>query len=243
MQKSLVSNRIVLRIATSVEREEIYRLRHEVYARELGQHALNQLGSLHDPLDEFNIYIVAVLDGELAGFVSITPPGFGSYSVDKYLCRENFPELAGDGLYEVRLLTVTNRFRRREAAGLLMYAALRWIESQNGERIMAIGRREVLDLYAHVGLEKLGHQIRSGAVVYELLTATVAHMLERIKTFTPLLNRLERAADWRLDIPFRKPAACFHGGAFFEAIGAEFDHLERRHRIINADVLDAWFPP
>jgi len=237
------SNRIVVRIATLAEREEIYRLRHEVYARELGQHAQNKIGSLHDSLDEFNIYIAASLDGVLAGFVSITPPGFGSYSVDKYLCRENFPELAGDGLFEVRLLTVTNRFRRREAAGLLMYAALRWIESQKGERIMAIGRREVLDLYFHVGLEKLGRQIRSGAVTYELLTATVARMAERIKNFTPLLNRLERAVDWQLDIPFRKPAACFHGGAFFDAIGPEFEHLERRHRIINADVLDAWFPP
>ena len=36
---------------------------------------------------------------------------------------------------------------------------------------------------------------------------------------------------------------CYHGGAFFDAIGAEFNHLERRHEIINADVLDAWFPP
>ena len=243
MRNPLTSNRIVVRLATLADREEIYRLRHEVYARELGQHALNKMGSLHDPLDEFNIYLVASLNGALAGFVSITPPGFGSYSVDKYLCRENFPELAGEGIYEVRLLTVTNRFRRREAAGLLMYAALRWIESQNGERIMAIGRREVLDLYVHVGLEKLGHQIRSGAVTYELLTATVARMGERIKTFTSLLNRLERMVDWQLEIPFRKPAACFHGGAFFDAIGPEFDHLERRNRIINADVLDAWFPP
>lgn len=37
--------------------------------------------------------------------------------------------------------------------------------------------------------------------------------------------------------------ACFHGGGFFAAIGEEFDHLERRHQIISADVLDAWFPP
>ena len=36
---------------------------------------------------------------------------------------------------------------------------------------------------------------------------------------------------------------CFHGGAFFEAIGEEFDRLERRTSVINADVLDAWFPP
>jgi histidinol-phosphate/aromatic aminotransferase/cobyric acid decarboxylase-like protein len=38
-------------------------------------------------------------------------------------------------------------------------------------------------------------------------------------------------------------AACYHGGAFFDAIGPEFNHLERRHAIINADVLDAWFDP
>jgi len=37
--------------------------------------------------------------------------------------------------------------------------------------------------------------------------------------------------------------ACYHGGAFFDAIGPEFDHLARRHRVIAADVLDAWFPP
>jgi histidinol-phosphate/aromatic aminotransferase/cobyric acid decarboxylase-like protein len=38
-------------------------------------------------------------------------------------------------------------------------------------------------------------------------------------------------------------AACYHGGAFFDAIGDAFDQLDRRHTIVNADVLDAWFPP
>ena len=36
---------------------------------------------------------------------------------------------------------------------------------------------------------------------------------------------------------------CFHGGAFFEAIGERLHDVERRHSIVNADVLDAWFPP
>lgn len=36
---------------------------------------------------------------------------------------------------------------------------------------------------------------------------------------------------------------CFHGGAFFSAIGEDFRDLWRRERIVNADVLDAWFPP
>ena len=35
----------------------------------------------------------------------------------------------------------------------------------------------------------------------------------------------------------------YHGGAFFDAIGREFDDLERVSDVISADVLDAWFPP
>src|SRR5215475_3979419 len=42
---------------------------------------------------------------------------------------------------------------------------------------------------------------------------------------------------------FAPTPACYHGGAFFEAIGEEFDALSRLATVINADVLDAWFPP
>ena len=41
----------------------------------------------------------------------------------------------------------------------------------------------------------------------------------------------------------RTSAPCFHGGAFFEAVGPRFDDLSRSERVVNADVLDAWFPP
>lgn len=38
-------------------------------------------------------------------------------------------------------------------------------------------------------------------------------------------------------------AGAFHGGAFFETIGFDLQHLERSTGIISADVLDAWFDP
>lgn len=41
----------------------------------------------------------------------------------------------------------------------------------------------------------------------------------------------------------REPAACFHGGGFFQDVGEDFRSLSRRRSILNADVLDAWFPP
>jgi histidinol-phosphate/aromatic aminotransferase/cobyric acid decarboxylase-like protein len=36
---------------------------------------------------------------------------------------------------------------------------------------------------------------------------------------------------------------CYHGGAFFSAIGNDFFDLERSNTVISADVLDAWFDP
>jgi histidinol-phosphate/aromatic aminotransferase/cobyric acid decarboxylase-like protein len=36
---------------------------------------------------------------------------------------------------------------------------------------------------------------------------------------------------------------CFHGGAFWRAIGPDFSRLGRSREVIAADVLDAWFPP
>ena len=47
----------------------------------------------------------------------------------------------------------------------------------------------------------------------------------------------------RCATPRREPPPCYHGGAFFEAVGEEFRALERLSTVISADVLDAWFPP
>lgn len=35
----------------------------------------------------------------------------------------------------------------------------------------------------------------------------------------------------------------FHGGEFFKAVGNDFQSLENAQKIINADVLDAWYDP
>ncbi len=243
MRRTLASKPVILRLATATDHDQIYRLRHDIYACELGQHAVNGDGRLSDALDEFNVYLVADCAGEIAGFISITPPEDGRFSVDKYVHRADFAPLRDGQFHEVRLLTVAPNHRGREIAFALMYAAFRWVEAHDGDRVVAIGRREILDLYLHVGLERLGCEIQSGAVTYELLAATLRQFHTRLKDFSSLLQRLERSLDWRLAFPFRKPIACFHGGAFFDAIGPEFDHLERRNEIINADVLDAWFPP
>lgn len=107
--------------ATEADRNSIYRLRYAVYAAELAQHHPNVEGCLSDQLDQFNEYIVATIGSEIVGFVSITSPGNGSYSVDKYFSRSDVPFPFDISLYEVRLLTVPTHRRGHNIAVLLMF--------------------------------------------------------------------------------------------------------------------------
>jgi histidinol-phosphate/aromatic aminotransferase/cobyric acid decarboxylase-like protein len=243
-----------VRLASSEDRQRIYQLRHDVYAQELGQHRCNDRGELTDVLDEFNQYLVVAQGDDIAGFLSITPPGGGRYSLDKYLPRGEWPFPVDDGLYELRLLTVVERHRAGPVAMLLMHAAQRYLQQRSARRVMAIGRREVLEIYLKIGLERLGPSFLSGAVQYDLMAAKLDDIVRTVARFGPTLRGLQSRVTWDLDCSFTHermngapPSAdapnCYHGGAFFDAIGVGFETLGRRHEIINADVLDAWFPP
>jgi len=233
----------VVRMADDRDRETIYRMRHEVYAAELGQHSPNAAGRLTDALDAFNHYIV-IADGErIVGFVSITPPGGPSYSIDKYFKRTELPFAVDDKLYEIRLLTVPQSSRSRLLASALMYAAFRWIEARGGTHIAAIGRKEIRSIHLRVGLKPTGQDVQSGAVTYGLLHGTMAEIHAALPGVRPILDRVQAEMSWQIGVAYDTPTACYHGGKFFEAVGDEFQTLERLDTIIAADVLDAWFPP
>jgi histidinol-phosphate/aromatic aminotransferase/cobyric acid decarboxylase-like protein len=237
------TSRWVVRMATDADREVIYRIRHEVYARELGQHATNSAQRLTDSLDTYNRYIVVADGTTLHGFVSITPAGSPKFSIDKYLAREVLPFPVDDRLFEVRILTVTATHRRSLLALALMYAAFRWVEARGGTRIMAIGRQDLLAMYGRVGLIPCGQVIQSGAVTFELMTTTMPEVHAALAGVRPMLDRIGQEMAWDIGVDFHTPATCYHGGSFFDAVGEEFDDLRRLHTVVNADVLDAWFPP
>jgi ribosomal protein S18 acetylase RimI-like enzyme len=121
---------IEVSLATPEDRVQIYAIRHQVYARELRQHPDNPEGVLQDALDDINTYVVAKRGGSVVGFVAVTPPATYGYSIDKYFRRDDLPLRFDDGLYEVRLLTVTPSYRHSWLGSLLMYAALRFVESR-----------------------------------------------------------------------------------------------------------------
>ena len=193
-------------IATRSEREQIYRIRHDVYARELGQHSENASGRLTDALDVFNVYIAASIGTQVVGFVSITPPDHDRYSLDKYVDRGEFPFEFDVGVFEVRILTVIEPFRGTPIAAILMYAALRHVDARGGTRIILMGRTELVDVYRRAGMERLGRTVRSGAVSFEVMSATLDVARTRVARYASALRRLEPLLDWRLGVPFDQPA-------------------------------------
>lgn len=235
--------KVRIALASNDDRPQIYRMRHEVYAAELGQHQIRQDGMLSDGLDEGNIYIVSTIAGKVVGFISITPPELGRYSIEKYLGRDELPFDLDDRTYEVRVLTVAAAHRSSGIASYLMYGAFRWIEEHGGEQIIAIGREEVLSIYQSFGAELVGRRILSGSVSYELMKTSVSHLQRFSVENRARIERLAERVHFDMNFPFCKMPCCFHGGAFFDAIGVGFKALSRREDVVNADVLDAWFPP
>jgi hypothetical protein len=191
--------RVTLSLADAHDRDSIYALRHEVYARELGQHHENANGVLTDVLDGVNTYVVARRGHLVVGFVAITPPNPYGYSVDKYFARPELPFVFDDGLFEVRLLTVVESDRRGMLATLLMYAALRYMESHGARVMMAIGREQVLGLYQRAGLRPHGLRVQAGAVTYELMSADVGEVRRQLGQFDALIRRFEQTVEWRID--------------------------------------------
>lgn len=206
------------------DKTDIFRARHDVYAKELRQYPENPAGVLTDATDEYNQYIVMTQNGALVGFVAITPPGHAK-AMHKHGVRLDHDALA----FEVRLLTTLQR-----GYGLsmcLMYAALRYIEASGGSHIVCMGREQVVPLYERVGFRKADRPIvRSGHVTYVPMESTCADARNAIGEFV-----MPSFVQWALPFPAQPYAPCFHGGRGLETLDPT--------QGIHADVLDAWYPP
>jgi len=237
------TSKFILAIASESDRKEIYKIRYQVYAKELKQHSHNPSEELRDDLDLCNHYVVAKQKGNIIGFVSITSPASPTYSVDKYFTRPSIPYHFNDYLYEVRLLTIVESKRKSLLAVALMFAAFRWVQSHGGKYIVSICRSDIIDMYIKAGLQPLDKKTVSGQVCYDLCVAEIEKLHQTVKQNFQQYETLQNKIDWQLPFSFFTPSACYHGGSFFKAIGEDLQDLQKVKSIINADVLDAWFPP
>ncbi len=228
---TFVNNKLVFTTATQCDRQSIYALRHAIYAEELGQHTVNKAGQLQDDLDLCNHYIVAKNHHEVIGFISITSPSSGKFSVDKYFDRSVIPFSFDEYLYEIRILSVIKEHRNSFLANLLMYAAMRWIEARGGKNIVAICRSSLLKMYVKAGLVPLQHSVTAGRVSYQLSIASIEQLNVLAQRQIEKWKSLESKIDWKLPFSFFAPPPCYHGGVFFTAIGEDLQTLHKHTEV------------
>jgi GNAT superfamily N-acetyltransferase len=189
-------------IATDQDREAVYRLRHDIYAKELQQVPENAEGRLTDGVDAYNVFLAAYRDPELVGFVSVTPPGGGPYAVEKYYPRERWPFPCDDGVFESRLLGVRADHRGQELLVTLVYAAFRYAEVRGARRLISNAHPRMIPFYSLAGLEPTGLRARAGALELELMSATVPRVRQAMARLEPLLRGIAAGVQWELDFPF-----------------------------------------
>ena len=98
-------------------------------------------------------------------------------------------------------------------------------------------------MYKKAGLLPLNQKAVSGKITYDLCVAEVENLNLNVQLNFSVYDAFRSRINCQLPYSFFAPSACFHGGAFFKAIGEDLQDLQKAKCIINADVLDAWFPP
>jgi histidinol-phosphate/aromatic aminotransferase/cobyric acid decarboxylase-like protein/ribosomal protein S18 acetylase RimI-like enzyme len=249
-----IAEDIVIRYARPTDLYHVFKLRHHVYAEELGQYSDNHHGILEDSWDtqRKSVYIVAEtsLTKVLAGFVILTPPP-GPYSLEKHMTIND--DLKGHIGYEIRTLTVAKSFRGHGIGKALAVAAAKHIQQQQDiMNFTAMGRKELLSWYINrFHMKGTGIQLQIGHVQYEVVYGSLkdTQIHEAIQHYTwpswvqytchtQFLRHINNDND---------SSSCYHGGAgLMQRLGHHYQHLgaqQKNHTTIISDVLDAWFPP
>jgi histidinol-phosphate/aromatic aminotransferase/cobyric acid decarboxylase-like protein/ribosomal protein S18 acetylase RimI-like enzyme len=213
MRAGVDESPVVLRLLGPLD--TLTRLQTRVWTRELAQYRV--------PKPETGPTCVAVYGKCVVGYIGIVAPHVVS-SIDQ---RSRFTRAPDE--YEIRALTVDTKFRRRGIASGLMFAAMRYVEADGGTRIIIQARRELLGMYRAFGFAVDPSTFQVGNVAYHIARADIVDIRAHIGTRRP------SGLLWDLPFDSESTSPCFHGGGGLDLAGGK--------RCIQADVLDAWYPP
>lgn len=101
----------------------------------------------------------------------MSDPTSDRLSLDKYVSRDELPFDVDASVFEMRLLTIAQTFRRRGLIAPLLYAGLRYAEHHGASRVVFMGRDALVPLYEKIGFSRTDIAFASGAVSYTVSAA------------------------------------------------------------------------
>ena len=126
---------LVVKIASEAwEFEEIHRLNHETFTKEVPQHQSNQTGHLIDRFHDENTYVIAIDGGRVAGMIAVR--GQRPFSLDHKLPNLDAYLPAGRSIGELRLLAVDKQERMTRLLPALLERVWRHCLSQGFDMVV-----------------------------------------------------------------------------------------------------------
>ena len=162
-----------IRTAIEQDADAIAALIHDTYALELGQYNANEAGRITDRLHNTNLYLVACMDTDLAGMLSITLPSAASFSTLNRLPL--VPEDVANNLHktaEIRLLAIKPTYRGQGVFDQLMQAAIITCYGQGIDRVLISAISNRVSLYEFMGFQTVGEAVQEGTAVFQPMIIT-----------------------------------------------------------------------
>lgn len=157
----------VIRIANEQDWDAIAQLNHDTYALELGQYTPNEERRKTDRLHDTNLYLVAYVQDELVGMVSLTLPETAPFSTLKRLpfvsedIQNHLHQTA-----EIRLLAVKPAYRGQGVFNHLMMATIQTCYQRDIHRVLISAIENRVSLYRFMGFQAIGEPVMEGTAVY-----------------------------------------------------------------------------
>jgi hypothetical protein len=162
------------RAETQDEFDQLFRLNHDTFAGELEQYPTLESGRLVDKFHDKNRYIIALLENEVVGMISLhaEPP----FSVAAKLADPSVLDAHGR-LAEIRLLAVDPAHRNGVVMAGLMLGAYEY--ALDYDTIVISGHVDQSGVYHQLGFHDLGPPVLSGQASYIPMAIPVQDLAQR----------------------------------------------------------------
>ena len=169
---------LVVKIASEAwEFEEIHRLNHETFTKEVPQHQSNQTGHLIDRFHDENTYVIAIDGGRVAGMIAVR--GQRPFSLDHKLPNLDAYLPAGRSIGELRLLAVDKQERMTRLLPSLLERVWRHCLSQGFDMVVISAVLRQLKLYQRIGFEAFGPLVGTPPVLFQPMSLTLEQFVTR----------------------------------------------------------------
>ncbi len=167
--------------STAEEREGVWRLNHETFSRELGQHELAPDGLLVDRYAATTRYLCAFAAGRVVGMIAVNaePP----FSIEKRLplgvaSLADWPARR----LEVRLLAIEPAHRNSMVLAGLLGSMIELAAAEGFEAILISGVVNRLAMYRRLGFRELGPPVPDGAAAFVPMAMRIGELPEHVRT-------------------------------------------------------------